>query len=160
MSVQYHGKLPHHEKSTWDHLVQAAQGDALSAYISDHGYGEIFGVLEHLDHMDSQTFMNFLEMQLQKEKTAAGTVKRDSHRSYHDTLTNYHHDYYEHLSRAEKRTWDGLTNAAKTDTVTAYISSIGYGPIFGLLEHLDYNHGNDFMDSLEYQLQKEAANAA
>jgi len=168
MSVRYYGRLPSQEKQIWNNLVQAAQHNRMTQYITDHGYGQIFGVLEHLDYLDAQTFMNFLEMQLQTEASAAGPAKRQSGGSswwqgwsgshYHDTLTKFRPDYYNKLSPEEKATWDGLTNAAKTDTVTLYIQQVGYGPIFGLLEHLDSDHGNDFMDSLEYQLEKEAGN--
>merc|ERR1712168_423077 len=105
MRVQYHGKLANQEKSAWNQLVQAAQGDTLRTYINDHGYGQVFGVLEHLNQGDAQTFLNFLETQLQKETAAAGAEKRDSHHRYHDTLTRFHGDYCDDLSDEEKKTW-------------------------------------------------------
>ncbi|KAK7499578.1 hypothetical protein BaRGS_00009230, partial [Batillaria attramentaria] len=58
-------------------------------------------------------------------------------------------EYYQHLPELEKNTFNELMAAAANNDVTGYINKVGYGPIFGLMEHLDYTHANRVYDLLE-----------
>merc|ERR1711879_1049243 len=83
--------------------------------------------------------------------------RRGSWGRYHDTLTNFRSAYYDGLSIVDKQTWDALTYAAEHQSVAPTIQVLGYGRVLGLLEHMDPDHGNDFMDSLHDVLEQEAA---
>nr|KAG5708516.1 hypothetical protein BaRGS_026243 [Batillaria attramentaria] len=105
--LRYFDHLPQPERQTYHDLMEASDNGNLTDYIHQVGYGPIFGLLEHLDYTHSNEVYHLLELQSQ---------------------------YYQHLEDPEKATFNGLLDAATTGDVTGYIDSIGYGPIFGLLE--------------------------
>ncbi|KAK7499577.1 hypothetical protein BaRGS_00009229 [Batillaria attramentaria] len=144
--LRYFDHLPQPERQTYHDLMEASDNGNLTDYIHQVGYGPIFGLLEHLDYTHSNEVYHLLERQLASE---ASVEKRDEHHEFRDYLSGLQSQYYQHLEDPEKATFNGLLDAATTGDVTGYIDSIGYGPIFGLLEHLDYTHSNQIYHFIE-----------
>merc|ERR1719229_466992 len=114
-----------------------------------------------MDVASYNQLLHLMEAQLQAEAAAAGTVKRDNDNEnhFHGHLSDWHSQHSHTLPDQEKATYEALMAAAQTNTVTQWIETHGYGPIFGLIEHMDYRHGNDLLNKLQDQLNKEAAAA-
>jgi len=159
--------LPAAEKATADGLRKAVQNHQLTAYVDQVGYGAVFGLLEQLDGDNLNTALHNLERALEAEAAQAvsvgkrqGNSHHGSHQGFYDYFASLKERYYAGLPAQEKQTYDDIMKAIETKTLTAYIDTAGYGPIFGFLEHLDSYHANRFYDELTNALESEAAAAA
>merc|ERR1712121_516206 len=45
--------IPSQDKRVWDSLIASARTNTVTKWIDDHGYGVVFGLMEHLNHMNS-----------------------------------------------------------------------------------------------------------
>lgn len=165
LHTQYYEGLPEQEKQTYHGLMNAAQHQNMTQYVDDVGYGPIFGLLESLDYTHANELYNLLEAGL-AASAPASVQKRERHdndddrHGFHNYLSGLQSSYYQNLPRPEKTTFNDLMAAAMKNNVTGYIDSVGYGPIFGLMEHLDYTHANRVYDFIELHLQSEAQTTA
>ncbi|KAK3764524.1 hypothetical protein RRG08_013909 [Elysia crispata] len=68
----FYSNLSDMEKNMWDAMKHASDQNRLTRYITDHGYGIVFGLLENMSVTEANHFLHTMERQLQKE--AAMTV--------------------------------------------------------------------------------------
>jgi len=156
--------LPNAEKAIMDGLMAAAEQKQVTQYIQSVGYGAIFGLLEFAGHSHANQVTRLIESALASEAAPPAKVKRQGHsHSHHNNFVDYFSnlgpEYYDKLPEQERQTYHALLDAANANNLTAYIQANGYGPIFGLIEHLDYVHANQVYDYLTKALEAEAAAA-
>lgn len=173
VSIQSHHsfqRLPEGDKLLFGQLVVAAENNELTEFIDRVGLVPVLKMMDHMSSYDAEKFAAYLAEHsnythhapdhgdvINKRSEDLAKRAHDHHDSLHDYMMGLHSPYYQHLPEQEKQTFNGLVQAAANKQLTAYLATIGYGPVFGLLEHLDDNHAFEVHQLIENALTAEAA---
>ncbi|XP_076469654.1 uncharacterized protein LOC143299981 [Babylonia areolata] len=165
---QHHSfqRLPNEEKLLFGELVVAAENDELKDFIDRVGLVRVLKLMDHMSHSDAEKFAAYLAEHSNYTHHAPdhGDVinkRQDDDEDQHGNLYSYlsvlHSSYYHRLPAQEQETLQRLTYAAQHRHLTEYLSTVGYGPVFGLLEQLDDPHAFEVSRLIENVLAAESS---
>lgn len=164
-------RLSAEEKLLFGELVVSAENDELKEFIDRAGVDNVLKLMDHMSQYDAELFAAYLAEHSNYTHHAHGhddvINKRDSDNDHHSD--DHHHNlwyyltqhtsYYSHLPAEEEATFNALKQAAEDHTLTSYIDQVGYGAVFGLLEHLDSSHSDEVNRMIQNALAAEASSS-
>jgi len=166
--------LPSEEREVFDGLRSAAHARNVTAFVHAHP-GAVFALIEW-SASHSTELMHFLEQAMNAEAAPANLKRQSSHDWHHSNhnwqwsgqngnFTNFWTNtigegYYETLPEEERKVYHDIKAALEAGNLRGYFDEYGYGPLFGLYEHLDIYHKSKVEDFLVKALAEEDAAAA
>jgi len=170
-SLQTHNsfqQLSDGDKLLFGELVVAAEDNELKDFIDRVGLTSVLRLMDHMSSSDAAKFAAYLAEHSNYTHHAPHnqdvvTKKRQfppegqGHGELGNFLQNQLEYYMEHLPHQELATYQGLLQAVRHHDVTGYIDTVGYGAIFGLLEHLDSAHASEVERMIMHALSVEAS---
>jgi len=159
-------RLPEEEKLLFGQLVLAAEYDELAEFIDRTGLIPVLKLMDHMSHSDAEKFAAYLAEHSNythhaPDHTDVINKRDDDHHHHLHSLTQLLHDrYYSSLPATELNTLNQLAHAAQTQSLTDLLSTIGYGPVFGLMEQLNSDHSYQLSTLLQNALAKESQTVA
>ncbi|KAL8611832.1 hypothetical protein ACOMHN_041294 [Nucella lapillus] len=163
-------RLPSEEKLLFGELVVAAENNELDEFVDRVGLVRVLKLMDHMSSYDAEKFAAYLaEVSIFVRGARGGGGGASGHEDvinkrghdHHSSLFSYisdlHSSYFEHLPAPEKTKFNGLLQAANDKQMTQYLTTIGYGPVFGLLEHLNADHAYEVHRLIENALAAESA---
>jgi len=162
-------RLPDEDKLLFGQLVTAAENNELTEFIDRVGLSSVLKLMDHMSQYDAERFAAYLAEHSNYTHHAhghEGVIHKREHDHHHDEdhhgqLWNLLHGHYHsvQLPEQERKTLEGLMDAAKNHQLKRYIEEVGYGTVFGLLE-FSGAAADEIVKFMTHAIEKETAAAS